>query len=453
MSSPVSLNLNYIAPFVADHEWDQLRPAVSEAHRRLHTGNGAGADFLGWMDLPDKGDHEELERIEKTAAGICEHADVFIVIGIGGSSLGAKAVISGLSHSFHSFLQPKKKNGPDILFLGEHFGSDYTAELLEALAGKNVYVNVISKSGTTTEPAIAFRIVKTWMEKTYGKGEAKKRIIATTDREKGALKTMANAEGYETFVVPDDVGGRYSVLTPVGLLPIAVGGISIRDLLAGAREASYEYTEERLSHNQAYQYAAFRYLMYQKGKQIELLSTYEPKLTDFSGWWKQLYGESEGKDGKGLFPASVAFTSDLHSMGQYVQEGRRHLFETVLYIGKSRNKIQIPRSDGDEDGLDFLAGEHLDAINKKAYQGTMLAHTDGSVPNLILEMEQLNAFSMGALIYFFEKACALSGYLLGVNPFDQPGVESYKQNMYALLGKPGHAKRRIELEERLNEWE
>ncbi|AXF56109.1 glucose-6-phosphate isomerase [Salicibibacter kimchii] len=452
MPSPVSLNLNYVAPFVADHEWEQLRPAVSRAHRLLHTGTGAGAEFLGWLDLPEKGNHEELAHIEKTAVRIREYADVFIVIGIGGSSLGSKAVISGLNHSFHSFLHPKKKNSPDVFFLGEHFASDYTAELLEALDGKSVYVNVISKSGTTTEPAIAFRIIKTWLEKTYGKEEAKKRIIATTDREKGALKTMADGEGYETFVVPDDVGGRYSVLTPVGLLPIAVGGISIQDLLAGARAACREYNEEHLMHNQAYQYAAFRYLMYQKGKQIELLSTYEPKLTNFCEWWKQLFGESEGKDGKGVFPASATFTTDLHSMGQYIQEGRRHLFETVLYIGKSRNKIEIPQSKGDEDGLDFLSGDHLDAINEKAYQGTMLAHTDGSVPNLILEMEQLDAFSLGALIYFFEKACALSGYLLGVNPFDQPGVESYKQNMYALLGKPGHENRRAELEERLNEW-
>ncbi|QQK81273.1 glucose-6-phosphate isomerase [Salicibibacter cibi] len=450
MPSPVSLNLNYVAPFVADHEWEQLCPAVSRAHHLLHARTGQGADFLGWMDVLEKGNQEEITRIEKTAARIREYADAFIVIGIGGSSLGAKAVISGLSHSFHSSLHMQKKNSPDVFFLGEHFGSDYTCELLEALEGKNVYVNVISKSGTTTEPAIAFRIVKTWMEHTYGKEEAKKRIIATTDREKGALKTMANAEGYETFVVPDDVGGRYSVLTPVGLLPIAAAGISIRDLIAGAEEARLDYTEERLNHNQAYQYAAFRYLMYQKGKQIEMLSVYEPKLADFGEWWKQLYGESEGKDGKGLFPASAVFTTDLHSMGQYIQEGRRHLFETVLFIGKSGNEIQIPR--GDEDGLDFLTGEYLDAINKKAFQATLLAHTDGAVPNVILEMEQLDAFSMGALMYFFEKACAISGYLLGVNPFDQPGVESYKQNMYALLGKPGHEQRRIALEERLNEW-
>ncbi|QQK77464.1 glucose-6-phosphate isomerase [Salicibibacter cibarius] len=450
MSSPVSLNLNYVALFVADHEWEQLHPAVSHAHHLLHAGTGKGAGLLGWMDLPDK---EEISRIEKSAARIRKDADVFIVIGIGGSSLGAKAVISGLCHAFHSSLHPQKKNGPDVFFLGEHFGSDYTNELLEALEGKSVYVNVISKSGTTTEPAIAFRIVKTWMEHTYGEEEAKKRIIATTDREKGALKTMANAEGYETFVVPDDVGGRYSVLTPVGLFPIAAAGISIRDLIAGAEEARRDYTDERLSHNQAYQYAAFRNLMYQKGKQIELLSTYEPKLTDFSEWWKQLYGESEGKDGKGLFPASAVFTTDLHSMGQYIQDGRRHLFETVLFVRKSRNEIQIPQSASDEDGLDFLAGERLDAINQKAFQATMLAHTDGAVPNVFLEMNELNVFSLGALIYFFEKACALSGYLLGVNPFDQPGVESYKQNMYALLGKSGHEQRRTELEERLNEWQ
>ncbi|SDI81220.1 glucose-6-phosphate isomerase [Natribacillus halophilus] len=448
MTTPVSLNLHYAEPFYGEHEWQQLQPAVSEAHRLLHEGTGAGSDFLGWMDLPVNDDQEERTRLENAAAHIRAHADVLLVIGIGGSSLGSKAVISALTHSFHAYLEDK--DTPDIIFLGEHLGSDYTAELFDALADKRVYVNVISKSGTTTEPAIAFRFVKSWLEDTCGKEEAARRIYATTDREKGALKTLAHAEGYETFVVPDDVGGRYSVFSPVGLLPIAVAGISISDLLAGGAEARHAFAAEGLRHNPAYQYAAFRYLMYQKGKYIELLSTYEPKLTDFSEWWKQLYGESEGKDGKGLFPASVKFTTDLHSMGQYIQEGRRHLFETVLHIGTSTKEIKIPDMSGNEDGLNYLAGERLHDVNEKAYQGTLLAHTDGNVPNAIVGIERLDAYSLGALIYFFEKACALSGYLLGVNPFDQPGVESYKQNMFALLGKPGYEKQRAELEKRLD---
>ncbi|MBB6450165.1 glucose-6-phosphate isomerase [Geomicrobium halophilum] len=450
MNTPVSFNTNYARLFVADHEWSQLQSAVSRAHQQLHEGNGAGADFLGWVNLPSDYDREELSRLEKTAARIREDADVLLVIGIGGSSLGSKAAISALTHSFRSYLNEDDKNGPEVFFLGEHLGSDYTSELFEALKGKSVYANVISKSGTTTEPAVAFRMVKAWMEDAYGREEAAHRIIATTDREKGALKSLANAEGYETFVVPDNVGGRYSVLTPVGLLPIAAAGISISDMLAGADDARKAYTNDHLDDNEAYQYAAFRYLMYQKGKQIELLSSYEPKLANFSEWWKQLFGESEGKDGKGLFPASVKFTTDLHSMGQYVQEGRRHLFETVLHVGKSTKNVQIPKMEGDEDGLNYLSGESLHAVNEKAYLGTLLAHTDGDVPNVVVGIEKLDAYSFGALVYFFEKACAISGYLLGVNPFDQPGVESYKQNMFALLGKPGHESRREALEKRLD---
>jgi glucose-6-phosphate isomerase len=433
--------------FINENELDYMSEQVKVIHSQIHNKTGAGNDFLGWVELPYKYDREEFSRIKKASNKIINDSEVLVVVGIGGSYLGARAAIEMLNHTFYNNLP--KKNNPQIYYVGNNISASYLKDLLDVLEGKDISVNVISKSGTTTEPAIAFRILKTYMEKKYGKEEAAKRIYATTDKEKGALKKLADGEGYETFVVPDDIGGRFSVLTAVGLLPIAVSGIDIDEVMRGALEANKKYNDENLSNNEAYQYAVVRNILYNKGKKIEIMVNYEPSLHYFTEWWKQLYGESEGKDNKGIFPAGVDFSTDLHSMGQYIQDGLRNIFETVLSVEESDKDIMIEEDELNLDGLNFIAGKSMDFINKKAFEGTLLAHNDGGVPNLILKIPKLDEFNLGYLVYFFEIACAMSGYLLGVNPFNQPGVEAYKKNMYALLGKPGFEKEKEELEKRL----
>ncbi|MCR8843992.1 glucose-6-phosphate isomerase [Paenibacillus sp. SC116] len=436
--------------FVGQHELDYFAEPIRLAHEQLHNKTGVGSDFLGWIDLPFNYDKEEFARLKEAAARIQQQSEVLIVIGIGGSYLGARAAIEMLGHSFYNMLPKDKRKTPEIYFAGNNISSTYVTHLLELIEGKDFSINVISKSGTTTEPAIAFRIFKEVLEKKYGKEEAKNRIFATTDREKGALKKLADEEGYETFVIPDDVGGRYSVLTPVGLLPIAVAGINIDDMMKGAQDAATEYSNPNVAENLSYQYAAVRNALYRKGKTTEILVNYEPSLHYVSEWWKQLYGESEGKDHKGIYPASVDFSTDLHSMGQFIQEGTRNLFETVIQVEEVSHHIAINEDPEDLDGLNFLTGKTMDFVNKKAFQGTMLAHTDGQVPNLIVTIPDMTPYTFGQLVLFFEKACGISGYLLGVNPFDQPGVEAYKRNMFALLGKPGYEKEKAELEARLS---
>ncbi|WP_046178502.1 glucose-6-phosphate isomerase [Domibacillus tundrae] len=436
-------------PFFGEHEIDYLRDAVKVAHHSLHEKTGQGNEYLGWIDLPEDYDKEEFARIQKSAEKIRNDSDVLIVIGIGGSYLGARAAIDMLNHSFYNVLSAEKRNGPQVFFAGNNISSTYMSDLIEVLDGKNWSINVISKSGTTTEPALAFRLFRDLLEKQYGKEEAKSRIYATTDKARGALKTVADEEGYETFVIPDDVGGRYSVLTAVGLLPIAASGADIEAMMQGARDAREAYSSSELEENEAYQYAAVRNVLYNKGKTIEMLINYEPGLQYFSEWWKQLFGESEGKDFKGIYPSSANFSTDLHSLGQYVQEGRRDLFETVIRVENPRKSLIIEKAENDLDGLNYLAGETVDFVNNKAFEGTLLAHTDGGVPNLTVSIPAMDAYTFGYTAYFFEKACAISGYLLGVNPFDQPGVEAYKVNMFALLGKPGFEKKKAELEKRL----
>ncbi|NMA90416.1 MAG: glucose-6-phosphate isomerase [Amphibacillus sp.] len=436
-------------PFFGQHELDYLKEPVKLAHEMVHNKTGAGNDFLGWVDLPENYDKEEFDRIKKAAEKIKTDSDVLLVIGIGGSYLGARAAIDMLNHSFYNVLSKDQRKTPQVIFVGNSISSTYMKDVFDLLEGKDVSINVISKSGTTTEPAIAFRIFRKYLIDKYGEEEAKGRIFATTDKVKGALKTLADEQGYETFVIPDDVGGRYSVLTAVGLLPIAVTGVDIDAMMEGAKKAQDELANPNLDENPAYQYAAIRNVLYNKGKTIEMLINYEPALQYFSEWWKQLFGESEGKDFKGIFPSSANFSTDLHSLGQYVQEGRRDLFETVLHVEKPRHDLTLEKEDQDLDGLNYLAGQTVDFVNEKAYQGTMLAHTDGQVPNLIIHLPELDAYTFGYIVYFFEKACAISGYLLGVNPFDQPGVEAYKKNMFALLGKPGFEKEKEELEKRL----
>jgi glucose-6-phosphate isomerase len=445
----VSFDYSKALSFFNQHEIDYMQGAVTAAHEALHNGTGAGSDFLGWIDLPKNYDREEFSRIQAAAEKIKNDSDVLLVIGIGGSYLGARAAIEALNHSFYNNLSKEERKTPQVFFVGQNISSTYVKDLLALIEGKDVSVNVISKSGTTTEPAIAFRIFRDYLEKKYGVEEARKRIYATTDRAKGALKTLATEEGYETFVVPDDVGGRFSVLTAVGLLPIAVSGLDIESMMKGAEAASEQFSNPNLAENMSYQYAVVRNALYNKGKTIELMVNYEPSLHFVSEWWKQLFGESEGKDGKGIFPASVDFSTDLHSMGQYVQDGRRDLFETIINVENVREHVTIEEASSDLDGLNYLAGETMDFVNKKAFQGTMLAHTDGGVPNLIVNVPELNEFYFGYLVYFFEKAVGMSGYLLGVNPFDQEGVEAYKKNMFALLGKPGFEKEKAELEARL----
>lgn len=436
-------------PYVSAHEVDYLAEQVKLAHHQLHEKTGAGADYLGWVDLPEKYDKEEFARIKQAAQRIQENSDALVVIGIGGSYLGARAAIEMLTNSFYNIQSPEQRKTPQIFYAGNHISSTYLSHLLALLEGKDFSVNVISKSGTTTEPAIAFRVFREVLEKKYGKEEARKRIYATTDRQKGALKTLADAEGYETFVIPDDVGGRYSVLTAVGLLPIAVAGINIDEMMQGAADAMKTYANPNLSENPSYQYAAVRNALYRKGKTTEILVNYEPSLQYVSEWWKQLFGESEGKDGKGIYPASVNFSTDLHSMGQFIQEGTRNLFETVIQIDQVAEEMTIQEDADNLDGLNFIAGKTIDFVNKKAFEGTLLAHTDGGVPNLVLTLPAMTAYWFGYMVYFFEKACGVSGYLLGVNPFDQPGVEAYKKNMFALLGKPGFEQQKEELEARL----
>jgi len=435
--------------FFGEHELTYLSDAVKVAHHSLHEKTGAGSDFLGWIELPTNYDKEEFSRIQKSAEKIKADSDVLLVIGIGGSYLGAKAAIEMLSHSFYNSLPKNQRSTPQIIFVGNNISSSYMYDVIDLLDGKDFSVNVISKSGTTTEPAIAFRIIRKLLEEKYGVEEARKRIYATTDKARGALKTLATEEGYETFVIPDDVGGRYSVLTAVGLLPIAVCGADIEKMMEGARQAQEDYSSSELEENPAYQYAAVRNALYNKGKTIEMLINYEPGLQYFSEWWKQLFGESEGKDQKGIYPSSANFSTDLHSLGQYVQEGRRDLFETIIKVEKPRHELKIEAFENDLDGLNYLAGQTIDFVNNKAFEGTMLAHTDGGVPNLIVTIPAMDEYTFGYLVYFFEKACAMSGYLLGVNPFDQPGVEAYKVNMFALLGKPGYEEKKAELEKRL----
>lgn len=414
----------------------EMQQKALEANRLLHTKQGAGNDFLGWVNLPSSISADEIAAIKAQADKLREKAEVIICIGIGGSYLGAKAVLEAMSNSFA--LIKKQKTEPMILFAGQNISEDYTSELLEAVKEYSVAAIVISKSGTTTEPAIAFRLIKAELEQRYGKAEAAERIVAITDKARGALKTLATNEGYPTFVIPDDVGGRFSVLTPVGLLPLAAAGVDIAALVKGAQDmeqataADVPYEE-----NLAAIYASVRNLLYQDGKKIEILASYEPKLQYIAEWWKQLYGESEGKQGKGIFPASVTLTADLHSMGQYIQEGERHLFETVISVANPARKVVIEADEANLDGLNFMAGKRISEVNRMAELGVQLAHVDGGVPNLRIEIEQIDAYTIGALLYFFEKACGISGYILGVNPFDQPGVEAYKSNMFDLLGKPG----------------
>ncbi|MCE4970305.1 glucose-6-phosphate isomerase [Staphylococcus chromogenes] len=440
----IQLDYQKALSFFEQHEIDQQADLVKSVHRTIHEGTGAGSDFLGWVDLPVDYDKEEFARIQKSAKQIQSNSDVLVVIGIGGSYLGARSAIEMLTPAFK-----KNEETPEIIFAGHHLSSTYTQELIDYLEGKDFSVNVISKSGTTTEPAVAFRLFKKLLEEKYGKEEAVKRIFATTDKEKGALKQLATNEGYESFIVPDDVGGRFSVLTAVGLLPIAVAGIDIESMMSGAEKAREELSSDDVSENIAYQYATIRNILYSKGYTTEMLINYEPSLQYFNEWWKQLFGESEGKDLKGIYPSSANFTTDLHSLGQYVQEGRRFLFETVLKVESPKHAITIEEDPEDLDGLNYLAGKTVDDVNTKAFEGTLLAHTDGGVPNLVVKVPQLDAFTYGYLVYFFETAVAMSGYQLGVNPFNQPGVEAYKQNMFALLGKPGFEDKKKELEERL----
>jgi glucose-6-phosphate isomerase len=435
--------------FFGEHEMTYLQDAVKLAHHSLHEKTGAGGEYIGWIDLPENYDKEEFLRIQTTAEKIKRDSDILLVIGIGGSYLGARAAIEALQHSFYNVLPNAQRTTPQIIFVGNNISSTYMMDVIDLLEGKDFSINVISKSGTTTEPAIAFRIFRKLLEEKYGKEGAGKRIYATTDKAKGALKTVANEEGYETFVIPDDVGGRYSVLTAVGLLPIAVSGADIEAIMKGAQAAQNDFSSSELSENMAYQYAAVRNILYNKGKTIEMLINYEPSLQYFSEWWKQLFGESEGKDQKGIYPSSANFSTDLHSLGQYVQEGRREIFETIIKVEAPRRELKIERAENDLDGLNYLAGQTIDFVNNKAFEGAMLAHTDGGVPNLTVFIPKLDEYTFGYLVYFFEKACAMSGYLLGVNPFDQPGVEAYKVNMFALLGKPGYEEKKAELEKRL----
>ncbi|KGX86732.1 glucose-6-phosphate isomerase [Pontibacillus litoralis] len=436
--------------FFNQQEIDNMKDYVKLAHHSLHEKTGAGNDFLGWLDLPSEYDKDEFSRIQQSADKIKTDSDVLVVVGIGGSYLGARAALEMLNHTFYNELTKEQRKTPQVIFVGNSISAPYINDLFDVLEGKDVSVNVISKSGTTTEPAIAFRIFRDFLERKYGKEEARERIYATTDRQKGALKTLAQEEGYESFIIPDDVGGRFSVLTAVGLLPIAVSGIDIQEMMNGAQTAEQELAASELDENPAYQYAAVRNVLYNKGKTIEMLVNYEPALQYFAEWWKQLFGESEGKDQKGIFPASANFSTDLHSMGQYVQDGRRDLFETVIHVEQPKSDVTIEADEQNLDGLNYLAGKTIDYVNEKAFEGTLLAHTDGQVPNLIVHVPQLDAFTFGYMVYFFEKACAISGYLLGVNPFDQPGVEAYKKNMFALLGKPGFEAQKAELEKRLN---
>ena len=443
MGREVSFDYSKAAGFVNQEELDNLKDTVLFAKDILVNRTGAGNDFLGWIDLPVDYDKEEFARIKEAAKRIQNDSDVLLVVGIGGSYLGARAAIDFLSHSFY------RRKTPEIYFVGNSISSKYIKDLQDMLEGKDFSINIISKSGTTTEPAIAFRVFKKMLIEKYGKEEANKRIYATTDKARGALKNLANEEGYESFVVPDDVGGRYSVLTAVGLLPIAVSGADIDKLMEGAASGRKKALEASYEENPLLLYAAVRNILHRKGKMVEIVANYEPSLHYVSEWWKQLYGESEGKDQRGIMPASVDLTTDLHSMGQFIQDGSRIMFETVLIVEESPAEIILEEEEVDTDGMNYLAGKNVDFVNKSAMNGTILAHTDGNVPNLKVNIPEQDEYSLGQLFYFFEFACGVSGYLLGVNPFNQPGVESYKSNMFALLGKPGYEKAREELLKRL----
>ena len=449
MANKVTFDFSKASGFIKEHEVESMKKIVMNAKETLVSKSGAGNDFLGWIDLPVNYDKEEFARIQKAAQKIQSDSEVLVVIGIGGSYLGARAAVEFLRHSFYNMVSKEIRKTPEIYFVGNSISSTYLKHLIDVIGDRDFSVNVISKSGTTTEPAIAFRIFKEMLEKKYGKAEAAKRIYATTDRIKGALKNLATAEGYETFVVPDDIGGRFSVLTAVGLLPIAVSGADIQRLMDGAAEGRHRALEYEFEENDALQYAAIRNILHRKGKSVEILANYEPSLHYVAEWWKQLYGESEGKDQKGIFPASVDLTTDLHSMGQFIQDGARIMFETVLSVEEPKCELTINEEPVDLDVLNYLAGKTVDFVNKSAMNGTVLAHTDGNVPNLMVTIPVQDEFSLGELFYFFEFACGVSGYILGVNPFNQPGVESYKKNMFALLGKPGYEKEREELLKRL----
>jgi glucose-6-phosphate isomerase len=429
------LKFDYSNAMIKEHEYEYLKPQIMAAHKLLHDGTGAGNDYIGWVGYPKNYDKDEFARIKAAAENIREKADVLIVIGIGGSYLGAKTVIDALSHSFYNELPKSKRKGPKIYFAGHQISGTYLTDLLEMIEDQDVYLNVISKSGTTTEPAIAFRVLKNALIKKYGPEEAVKHIYATTDVKSGALRALATEEGYETFVIPADVGGRYSVLTPVGLLPIAAAGIDIDALMAGAADGVAEYSVEDIDENPCYQYALIRNVQYNKGKAIEVLVNYEPSMAFLAEWWMQLYGESEGKDGKGIFPTKMNNTTDLHSMGQMIQDGPRHIFETVVRVESFEKDIVIESEKVDLDGLNYLVGKTMSYVNDNAFKGTLEAHVDGKVPNLVIHMEKKDAYHLGKLLYFFMKACGISGYSIGVNPFDQPGVEAYKKNMFRLLGK------------------
>lgn len=440
-----NIKFDYKDGFISAHELKALEGVVENAHEMLHNKSGLGNDYLGWLELPKEYDKEEFKRIKQASKKIQKNSDALIVVGIGGSYLGAKATIEALTNSFYNDLKERDRETPEIFFAGNNISGRYLKHLVNLVKDKDFSVNVISKSGTTTETAIAFRVFKNLLEEKYGKDGAKDRIFATTDKERGALKTLANEEGYESFIIPDDVGGRFSVLTPVGLLPIAVAGLDIDRLMKGAFDGMKEYSNKNLLENPCYQYAAVRNALYNKGKTTEILVDYEPSMMYVGEWWKQLYGESEGKDGKGIFPASVHFSTDLHSMGQYIQDGRRDIFETIINIESLEEDIEIPFVEENLDGLNYLAGKTFNYVNQKAFEGTRMAHVDGNVPNLIINIPTLDEYYFGKLLYFFEKACGLSGYLLGVNPFNQPGVEAYKKNMFALLGKKGYEELREEL--------
>ncbi len=442
----VKLNTKYLKDFISEKDYAAISEEIKAAHKTLTEGTGAGSDFLGWVDLPENYDKEEFARIQKAAAKIRKDSEVLVVIGIGGSYLGARAAIEFCKSQNYNLVC---KDTPQIFFSGNSISSAALNEIVALCEGRDFSVNVISKSGTTTEPAIAFRVFRELLEKKYGKVEAAKRIYVTTDKAKGTLKALSDAEGYETFVVPDDVGGRYSVLTAVGLLPIAAAGIDIEKMMQGANDARKAYAKDDLNENDCCKYAAIRNILYRKGKAVEMMVAYEPDYTMMNEWFKQLFGESEGKDGKGLFPASAVFSTDLHSMGQYIQEGERVMFETAVVFDKPKTEVVIGEEEVNADGLNFLAGRTMAYVNRKAFEGTVLAHVDGGVPNVILELPEMDAYNFGYLVYFLEKACAISGYTLGVNPFNQPGVESYKSNMFALLGKPGYEEKTKALEARL----
>ncbi|MFT9098314.1 glucose-6-phosphate isomerase [Liquorilactobacillus sp.] len=444
----ISFDSSNLTKFVHPNELGEMQALVSAVDKELREGTGAGNDFRGFLNLPADFDKEEFARIKKAAKKIQSDSEVLIVIGIGGSYLGARAAIEFIHHGFFNLLSAEKRNAPQIFFAGNSISSSYVHDLLDLVGDRDFSVNVISKSGTTTEPSIAFRVFKAKLVEKYGKA-AKERIYATTDRARGALKTEADAEGYETFVIPDDVGGRFSVLTPVGLLPIAASGADVDAIMQGAADASVSYQDADLTKNEAYQYAALRNILYRKGYTTEILENYEPSLQYFSEWWKQLMGESEGKDQKGIYPSSANFSTDLHSLGQYIQEGRRNLMETVVKVAKPNHDVEIPKEEENLDGLGYLEGKSMDFVNTKAFQGVVLAHTDGDVPNMVVNIPDRSAYTLGYTIYFFEIAVAISGYLNGINPFNQPGVEAYKKNMFALLNRPGYEDLSKELNNRL----